>query len=368
MRPSFADVFICANYVSTIWFLIWKYSADFGDQYFLPNIIFFSILNGSLLLYYHWHKRRKADKLLCKMKGLLRENYGISTLFRRLTSVATGGVLFAAVLVSLLPTTVGFCHLLYSVGLDELSERINFAACSFGDESIITIRCNVDSFCESEKQELERNNIIARVYGKNSKKMARRFVQLGQVYAERGDYRVAEKHFKDAIKRYRYSDSLGLLEAYTGLASITYGIDYPAFYNYIQNAIGEIGGSFYENDHKRMSKAFEMLKTLVYPGTMESMELGRIARRHHNDPVGPLFMWGIFGSLLSISIPILFANAMFEKIMLNGLVGKMRKRLYSLENWQDQADLLQKLISIQIYRKNFVEADKLSRRLNYILE
>ncbi|MBX9724186.1 MAG: tetratricopeptide repeat protein [Candidatus Obscuribacterales bacterium] len=369
MRQRFAELFFCGNYAITLWFLFNQYSQNYMDWYFWGNLSFFTALNAGILVYLNRHRNQKKGNLSIKVKSFIKENYRFSRFFGKVTTVASGTMLYIAVVTSFIPAISGASEFAFGLGNEELSERLNFLVKKNNDESVITSKFKLESFSENEKQISDRNGIIARVYGKNSNRMAHRYVQLGQVYFEKGDYTLARKHFTDGLKRYRsHSDNLGRLEGYTGLALVDSRMNLYESFGHQMIAAELVDLSFYEDNFRRTNRAVENLKTVVYPGTPQQQTLSWAVKNRHNVADGPFDYWGDFSALTIICVPILFANAMFERVMLNGLARKLQWKLLQLENWQDQSELLPKLIDVQIYRKDFAEADKHSRRLAYILE
>ncbi len=368
MRQRFAELFFCGNYALTLWFLFNHYSQNYMDWYYWGNLSFFTALNAGILVYLNRHRNQKSDNLSIKVKSFIKENYRFSRFFGKVTTVASGTMLYIAVVTSFIPAISGVSEIVFGLGNEELSERLNFLVKKNNDESVITSKFRLDSFSENEKQISDRNGIIARVYGKNSNRMAHRYVQLGQVYFERGDYILARKHFTDGLMRYRHSDYLGRLEGYTGLALVDSRNSTAESFNHQMIATSLVDQSFYKDNFERTNRAVEQLKSIVYPASPQQQSLYWAVQSKHNVADGPFDYWGDFSALTIICVPILFANAMFEKVMLNGLARKLQWKLLQLENWQDQAELLPKLIAVQIYRKDFAEADKHSRRLAYILE
>lgn len=368
MRQRFAELFFCGNYALTLWFLFNHYSQNYMDWYFWGKLSFFTVLNAGILVYINRHKIQKRDKLGLKVKSLIKENYQFSRFFGRISSVASGAMLYCAMVTSIIPSISGASEIAYALGKEELSERLHFLVKKSNDESVITSKFKLEKFSENEKQIAERNAIIARGYGKNSNRMAHRYIQLGQVYFERGNYVLAKKCFTDGLMRYGHSDYLGKLEGYTGLALIEYGRNTYESLGHQMKAADLVDRSFYEDNFERTNRAVEQLKSVVYPGSPQQQSLCWAVQNRHVKSHGPFDYWGNFSALAIVCIPVLFANAMFEKVMLNGLARKLQWKLLQLENWQDQVEVLQKLISVQIYRKEFGEADKHSRRLDYILE
>jgi len=339
------------------------------DWFFWGNLSFFTVLNAGILVFLHRHRTQKKDELSLKVKSIIKENYRFSRFFGRITSVATGTMLYVAVVTSFIPAISGASELAFALGHEELSERLNFLVKKNNDESVITSKFKLEKFSENEKHIAERNKIIASVYGKNSNRMAHRYVQLGQVYFERGEYGLAKKHFTNGLKRYRsHADNLGRLEGYTGLALVDCRMNFYESFGHQMIAAELVDLSFYQDNFERTNRAVEQLKSIVYAGTIQHQNLSWAVQRTHNVANGPFDYWGNFSDLAIFCVPILFANAMFEKVMLNGLARKLQWKLLQLENWQEQAEILPKLIAVQIYRKDFAEADKHSRRLNYILE
>lgn len=368
MRQRLAELFVCGNYALTLWFLLNRFSQNYMDWYFWGNISFFTVLNGGILVYLNRHRSKKKDRLTLKVKSFIKENYRFSRFFGRITSIASGVMLYCAMVTSLVPAISGASELAFKLGNEELSERLNFLVKKNNDESIITSKFKLETFSENDQQMSKRNKIIASVYGKNSSRMAHRLIQLGQVSIERGDYVLAKKHFTDGLMRYKYSNSLGRLEGYTGLALVDYHISPYDSFNHQMLAASLVNQSFYEDNFERTNRAVEQLKSIVYVGTSQQQSLAWAVQTKHVKAEGPFDSWGDYSALLAICVPILFANAMLEKVMLDGLVRKLQYKLLQLENWQDQIEILQKLIAVQIYRKDFAEADKHSRRLDYILE
>ncbi len=368
MRQRFAELFFCGNYAITLWFLFNHYSQNYMDWYFWGNLSFFTALNAGILVYLSRHRNQKRDNLSIKVKSFIKENYRFYRFFSRVTSVASGTMLYIAVVTSFIPTISGVSEFAFVLGQEELSERLNFLVKKNNDESVITSKFKLESFSENEKQISERNGIIARVYGKNSNRMAHRYVQLGQVYFEKRDYILARKHFTDGLKRYRHSDYLGRLEGYTGLALVDSCNNTAESFNHQMIATNLVDQSFYQDNFERTNRAVEQLKSIVYPASPQHWSLSGAVQSRRTVANGPFDYWGNFSDLAIICVPILFANAMFEKVMLNGLARKLQWKLLQLETWQEQAELLAKLIDVQIYRKDFAEADRHSRRLEYILE
>ncbi|MCW5823961.1 MAG: hypothetical protein KIT34_14240 [Cyanobacteria bacterium TGS_CYA1] len=368
MRQRFAELFFCGNYALTLWFLFNRFSPNYMDWYFWGNLSFFTVLNAGILVYLNRYRNQLKDKLSLKIKSYIKENYRSSSFFGRISSVATGAMLYFAVVTSFIPAISGASELAFDLGNEELSERLNFLVKKNNDESIITSKFKLETFSENPKQISERNGIIARVYGKNSNRMAHRYVQLGQVSFERENFALAKKYFKDGLMRYKYSNYLGRLEGFTGLALIDHRFNNYESFSHQLIAVDLINLSLHEDNFERTNRAVEQLKSIVYPGSPQQQSLSWAVQSKHNKADGPFDNWGDYSALAAICVPILFANSMLEKVMLNGLAKKLKWKLLQLDNWQDQVEILQKLIAVQIYRKDFTEADKHSRRLDYLLE
>lgn len=65
-------------------------------------------------------------------------------------------------------------------------------------------------------------------------------------------------------------------------------------------------------------------------------------------------------------VPSIFANSLFERALMGYHVRKLRKKLLTCEDWQDQAAALEQLVTIELYRKNFSAADAHTKRLNFL--
>ncbi|MDX2105791.1 MAG: hypothetical protein SFY67_05255 [Candidatus Melainabacteria bacterium] len=265
--------FVCGNYALTLWFLLNRFSQNYMDWYFWGNISFFTVLNGGILVYLNRHRSDKKDKLTLKIKSFIKENYRFSRFFGRITSIASGSILYCAVVTSFIPAISGASESAFLLGNEELSERQNFLVKKNNDESIITSKFKLETFSENDKQISKRNEIIARVYGKNSSRMAHRFIQLGQVCLERGDYLLAKKHFTDGLMRYKNSNFLGRLEGYTGLALVDYRICPYDSFGHQMLAADLVNQSFYEDNFERTIQAVEQLKSIVYMGSPQQQSL-----------------------------------------------------------------------------------------------
>lgn len=71
---------------------------------------------------------------------------------------------------------------------------------------------------------------------------------------------------------------------------------------------------------------------------------------------------------ITFTVPVLFFCYASEKRLLINGSKRLVARFLAEESWQDKAETLDKLISLEMYNENYEEADKYSRRLNFILD
>lgn len=113
MRKCIAEIFVVANYL-LLGFCCLYFAAPLSIA--CSVMLFWGVINGGLLLYLNFERKRSNNLIAMNAKRLIRSNYPHAKWFRKLASLCGGILVFEGFLISAFPI-FGFLGLMPALGL-----------------------------------------------------------------------------------------------------------------------------------------------------------------------------------------------------------------------------------------------------------